>query len=85
MNDRRYTVEEIDRMRAVLRWLVAGKKYYLAGAPDWIAPQAEDQLRTHMLNGTRPEELESGEGAGWLRHVEFWKSVDAASDRTPAP
>ena len=48
MAERKYSVSEIDQMRrdvaGVMRW---------AGTP----AEVEDQLRTHMLNGTAPEEL----------------------------
>lgn len=45
MEQRRYTLDEIDRMRLGLRWVCNSD----AGA--------EDQLRTHLLAGSDPEEL----------------------------
>lgn len=46
--ERKYTVKEIDRMRrAVWRW----RRYPKA--------ETEDELRTYLLNGTDPEELEA--------------------------
>lgn len=47
MADRKYSVAEIDRMRKAI-----DSTYYLQ------APAVEDRLRTYMLNGTDPEELE---------------------------
>ena len=42
---RKYSVEEIDLMRAYVGWLAHR------------SDNAEDQLRTYMLNGTDPSEL----------------------------
>lgn len=49
---RRYSVADIDRMRLAI-W----GTYHVWAAPK--APDVEDRLRTYMLNGTRPEELEA--------------------------
>ena len=47
-SERKYSLSEIDRMRAEL-----------TRRRDFISVDAsvEDELRTHMLNGTAPEEL----------------------------
>lgn len=47
MNETKYSISEIDRMRSYLRVLTRQKS----------AEVIEDQLRTHMLNGTPPEDL----------------------------
>lgn len=44
---RKYSLAEIDRMRGSLMFLVRGNEM-----------KCEDQLRTYMLNGTDPVELE---------------------------
>lgn len=77
---RKYSIDEIDRMRAALRELeIPVKGYYVR--PDELfmshpemmrrsalmvqdihmgqANTTEERLRTHMLNGTEPEELEA--------------------------
>jgi hypothetical protein len=56
MAERRYTVAEIDRMRSALRLIIIrpNTNYY----PDEMERKIEDQLRTYMLNGTDPEELD---------------------------
>jgi hypothetical protein len=46
---RKYSVSEIDRMRAALSDCNSV----------WKARDLEDRLRTYMLNGTDPEELEA--------------------------
>ncbi len=58
MSERRYSFEEINRMRTALN--------YLLMAPFGIdnKAQVEDQLRTYMINGTDPEELEQ-QAAKW--------------------
>lgn len=53
----RYSVGEIDRMRAAIDSI----RIYSGPAPCGAADQTiyvEQRLRTYMLNGTRPEELE---------------------------
>lgn len=69
MSTRYYSVAEIDRMRAAISrklphtvtmscdaW--GGNKTTKVCPPDHYE-RVEDQLRTYMLNGTEPEELES--------------------------
>jgi hypothetical protein len=54
MDARKYSVEEIDRMRAAI---IA--PYHHLPAVEFIGfAVVEDRLRTFMLNGTEPEELE---------------------------
>lgn len=58
---RRYSIDEIDSMRASLIALinplpVTGVSYGGRGREE-IAAEAEDRLRTHMLNGTDPKDL----------------------------
>lgn len=52
---RKYTVGEIDRMRSEIEWS------YPSGPYNAIERNAdiENRLRTHMQNGTTPEELAS--------------------------
>ena len=67
MPDRKYSVAEIDRMRALL-WdrgydalrAAASQGDYNASI-EGIGCSIEDQLRTYMLNGTDPSELENKE------------------------
>jgi hypothetical protein len=51
LSDKKYTVEEIDQMRGSLRILIG---YF----DERAIKRVEDELRTYMLNGTRPQELE---------------------------
>lgn len=50
---RKYSISEIDRMRVA----ISSGMSWSHGAKD--TPIIEDRLRTHMLNGTEPEELEA--------------------------
>jgi hypothetical protein len=59
--DHRYTVLEIDEMRSAIfeimnpvRWMSATSAMVLS-SPD--PDEVERMLRTYMLNGTRPDEL----------------------------
>lgn len=54
---RKYTVDEIDAMREALSWRLLN----IAGGrtPAERAAEIEDQLRTHIMNGTDPEELKT--------------------------
>ena len=58
MSEHRYSIAEIDRMRAALRAIVnnewPGRNWGQAERDE-----AEDRLRTYMLNGTTPDELEA--------------------------
>ena len=55
---RKYSVAEIDRMRNAV--------YGLYPESYWPkAPEVEDRLRTYMLNGTTPEELEASRHPSW--------------------
>lgn len=57
---RKYSVAEIDKMRSALRFMVPLPAY-----SNDIERIAEDQLRTHMLNGTDPEDLVTAENEHW--------------------
>lgn len=50
---RKYSINEIDRMRSAIHQA----SYWYRGFESH--EQTEDKLRTHMLNGTEPEELEA--------------------------
>lgn len=55
MPERKYSVAEIDRLRDAIRWS------YPSGVPFYEKDRnadIEDRLRTYMLNGTDPAELE---------------------------
>jgi len=55
MSERKYSVSEIDRMRKAIEWsFPTGVSY---DAVDRAA-EIEERLRTYMLNGTDPKELE---------------------------
>ena len=53
MTQRKYSIAEIDRMRAVL-----DRSAYFPSDERIRERIVEDRLRTHLLNGTTPEELE---------------------------
>lgn len=69
MSERKYSVAEIDAMRATLRerHLPTRVIYHFmgsrAGEAEYIPPyselyaRAEDELRTYMLGGVEPDEL----------------------------
>lgn len=54
MPDRKYSVSEIDRMRRAIF-----EMRLLPYGGDSIQQIIEERLRTYMLNGTDPEELEA--------------------------
>lgn len=53
MTQRKYSIDEIDSMRNSISWLQPSGIYHRGERED----QIERELRTHMLNGTSPEEL----------------------------
>ncbi len=54
---RKYSVDEIDRMRDALEEVASNRNFYLHQAA--VKPETiEARLRTYMVNGTDPEELE---------------------------
>lgn len=60
---RKYSVPEIDRMRMAI--------YGLYPESNWTkAPEVEDRLRTYMLNGTTPDELEANRHPSWRQSPE---------------
>ncbi len=62
MPDRKYSVAEIDRMRKVLWKRVSNSIFTNPNYdPYKLGHSIEDELRTYMLNGTDPDELESSE------------------------
>ena len=67
---RKYSVAEIDRMRNAVYQLY----------PEWYNPkpaQVEDRLRTYMLNGNSPEELEANRHASWADVPNVVMAADA--------
>lgn len=61
---RKYTVAEIDRMRRAIEWSYpSGVTYYQAER----SAEIEDRLRTYMVNGTDPSELEQAMREIWKR------------------
>ena len=56
MAKRKYSVEEIDTMRGFVTHLFPWGVSY---RPEVRAREVEERLRTHMLNGTTPGELEA--------------------------
>lgn len=50
MSDRKYSLEEIDRIRAAIPW---ANPYERLSMPD-----IEAAVRTHMINGCEPMEIE---------------------------
>lgn len=62
--ERKYSVQEIDRMRMAVRhqfpmaW--SGSIGFPMKLTDEYDGQVEDRLRTYMLNGTDPDELDGG-------------------------
>ncbi len=67
--DRKYSVKEIDRMRCAVENIISIMDI---GRPD--DSNVEDRLRTYMINGTDPEELEA-ESEEKL-HA-YWKRVES--------
>lgn len=67
MSERRYTVAEIDRMRAIVVMLNAPHAWIPGGCGyDWSDEQQrtldrrnEDELRTYLIAGVDPAELEA--------------------------
>lgn len=63
MNDKKYSIEEIDAMRKAVAWLVMHElgdglfQQWQSGMLAGDAIMTEDRLRTYLLNGTRPSEL----------------------------
>lgn len=87
MTQRKYSISEIDRMRAALgtinmRW---PPLYFSSEAerdlqPFYDAQKIEDQLRTYMQNGTEPEELEAeANNAGAKFKATLQKARDAVT------
>jgi len=73
MTERKYSVSEIDKMReAILRLYPLGVPY----RANERAADAENRLRTHMQNGTGPEELERAA----REHVEKGRAARAKLD-----
>lgn len=68
MADRKYSVQEIDRMRNAVRRQFPMSWGGLIGMPMTLSTeydaQVEDRLRTFMLNGTEPDELDGGKPIG---------------------
>ncbi len=56
MTEKKYSIVEINRMRIALCWINTpfNSGYYA----EELDRKIEDQLRTHIQNGTSPEELE---------------------------
>lgn len=61
--ERKYSISEIDQMRRALEALASYRHQVFH--PAERAAAVEDRLRTHMLNGTDPEELEE-EAQRWM-------------------
>ncbi len=55
MTQRKYSIDEIDQMRRAVGWIHAPLGAYYKSEED---ARKEQILRTYMLNGTAPEELE---------------------------
>jgi hypothetical protein len=65
---RKYSVQEIDQMRAAI-----DRGFYRPCDDMKAAALVEDRLRTHMLNGTEPNELERAADAfvaEWQKQLE---------------
>jgi len=78
MERRKYTLAEIDEMRAAI------KDTYPSGVPFYPAQRAveiEAQLQTYMLNGTSPLELEARAAELRRQDQAFW----AVEGRLRAP
>lgn len=57
MEQRKYSLTEIDQMRACISHLITPSSYMCSSGQDPYPEMVESQLRTHMMNGTDPEEL----------------------------
>lgn len=76
---RKYSINEIDRMRSAIE-----RGFYAPGDSTKRAAIVEDRIRTHMVNGTEPEELERAAGqfaADWQRSYEAQQKM--LSQATP--
>lgn len=87
MSERKYSVAEIDRMRAAIRRTFPPQTYsqsindpYLKSVGPDYSGQVEDRLRTYMLNGTEPEELEAMP-PHWTNDVERLKHAPRPATR----
>jgi len=73
MTQRAYTLNEIDRMRAAVRAL--NEPLMFPGVLYQFSPEhdryviAEDQLRTYMLGGVDPKDLEEKARARYSEHA----------------
>lgn len=56
MAQRKYSVDEIDAMRLSVELIVLNRARPLLQKESRLV-QIENELRTHMINGTEPEEL----------------------------
>jgi hypothetical protein len=88
--ERRYTLAEIDRMRSAIKrraeaWVLYSTGLFQTDPQEVRDRRYEDELRTHLLNGTEPEELEEAarEEADRRKQIAF---PDRLTDwRTPTP
>ena len=94
MTERKYSIDEIDRMRRSLEDLMTHWQYYGSGASGTPpkAADVEEHLRTHMQNGTEPEELEAQadrqrqEGYARGKHVaEMYEEMRRNAPPPPPP
>jgi hypothetical protein len=84
MSEHKYSISEIDAMRQCLGWMFGSESY----DPKQRAAEVEDRLRTHMLNGTTPEELTKARDE-WIareqehrrRAEEMWRRERATTGR----
>ena len=86
MNERKYTLLEIDDMRrSIYRFYPSGVAY----VPSERSAEVEDRLRTYMQNGTDPEELEVMANALFeadIRHQEKMREMhDQYRRQNPPP
>lgn len=72
---RRYTVRQLDRMREIIRDLntPSGSSW----GTDELNAAVEDQLRTHMVNGTSVKQLEVAKQEFWDQEVADMKAREA--------
>lgn len=73
MAGRKYSVSEIDEMRFNIRRAFGPGSYYEAER----AAAVEDRLRTHMQNGTDPEELRDAADQRMMKEYQHLQEMQA--------
>lgn len=78
MGERKYSIAEIDQMRAAIRSICiqSGVAYY----PAEKTAEIEERLRTYMINGTEPVELRNAADKTIRQRMEMYQQLYAPAD-----